>query len=175
MKKNVIQTRFFKLVKKSWLLFLILMPTIIWYIIFKYVPMGGASLAFKTFRYDCGVLGSPWCGFENFKLMFHEKVFWQAFKNTLIFGFGKIVFQFPIPIIIAILINEIKNEKSKKFFQTVFTFSHFISWVVLASIFSIIFSSNGALNQFIVQMGGEPWLPMLNPDTFRPFVWISNS
>lgn len=87
--------------------------------------MGGASLAFKTFRYDCGVLGSPWCGFENFKLMFHEKAFWQAFKNTLIFGFGKIVFQFPIPIIIAILINEIKNEKSKKFFQTVFTFQRY--------------------------------------------------
>ena len=63
--------------------------------------MGGASLAFKTFRYDCGVLGSPWCGFE------------------------KIVFQFPIPIIIAILINEIKNEKSKKFFQTVFTFQRY--------------------------------------------------
>ena len=151
-----------------------LLPAIIWYIIFCYLPMGGTVLAFKNYRYDMGVFGSPWCGLENFRTMFNERAFIQAFKNTLIFSGGKLIFHFPIPIIIAILLNEIRSEKTKRFFQTVFTFPHFISWVVLASIFTNLFSSNGLVNQMLMSKGFAQFSPLMSPNMFRPFIWLSN-
>lgn len=151
-----------------------ILPAIIWYILFCYLPMGGAILAFKEYRYDMGILGSPWCGLENFKMMFNDRAFLQALKNTLIFSAGKLLFHFPIPIITAILLNEIKNQKIKKFFQTVFTFPHFISWVVLASIFMNLFSSSGVINQILLSLGFEQFSPLISSTLFRPFIWISN-
>ena len=163
-----------KHIKNNWILYFMLLPAIIWYILFKYLPMGGTILAFKTYRYDMGVLRSPWCGLENFRDMFRDKAFIQAFKNTLIFSFGKLIFHFPVPIIIAVLLNEMRNEKAKKFFQTVFTFPHFISWVVLSSIFINLFSSTGVINQFLVSKGYEQFSPLISSNGFRPFVWLSN-
>lgn len=161
-------------IKSNWILYLMLLPAIIWYIIFCYLPMGGTVLAFKNYRYDMGVFGSPWCGLENFRTMFNERAFIQAFKNTLIFSGGKLIFHFPIPIIIAILLNEIRSEKTKRFFQTVFTFPHFISWVVLASIFTNLFSSNGLVNQMLMSKGFAQFSPLMSPNMFRPFIWLSN-
>jgi len=163
-----------KEIKKNQLLYLMIAPAIVWYVIFKYLPMGGIILAFKEYRYDMGVLNSPWCGLEHFKYMFNDKGFIQAFKNTLIISFGRIIFQFPVPITIAILLNEIKNKKSKRFFQTVFTFPHFISWVVLSSVFVNLFSSSGVLNHFLISRGLEQFSPFISVNQFRPFIWLSN-
>ena len=156
------------------LLIAMILPAIIWYIIFCYVPMGGIVLAFKNYRYDMGIFGSPWVGLDNFRQMFKDRAFIQAFKNTLIFSGGKLIFHFPIPIIIAILLNEVKNARFKKFFQTIFTLPHFISWVVLANILMNLFSSGGLVNQILSKMHIPPFSPTVTPHMFRPFIWTSN-
>ena len=131
-----------KQLKNDWMLYALLLPVLLWYIIFCYLPMGGITLAFRNYRYDMGLWHSPWVGLLHFKTMFQDAEFWRAFSNTLIFSFGKLLFHFPIPIIVAILLNEIRHPRVKKFFQTVFTFPHFISWVVLSGILINMFASN---------------------------------
>ena len=84
-----------------------LLPVVAWYAIFAYAPMYGITLAFKTFHYGKGILGSPWIGFQNFIDLMSDTGFWSAFKNTIIISFGKLLFHFPTPIILAILLNEL--------------------------------------------------------------------
>ena len=157
------------------LLYLMLLPALLWYIIFCYLPMGGIVLAFKTYRYDMGVFASPWCGLEHFQTMFRDRDFWNAFQNTLIISFGKLIFQFPVPIVVAILLNELGNGKAKRFFQTVFTFPHFISWVVLASIFMNLFARSGIINQTLAMLDLPQFSPLSSVALFRPFLWASNT
>ena len=163
-----------KQLKNDWMLYALLLPVLLWYIIFCYLPMGGITLAFRNYRYDMGLWHSPWVGLLHFKTMFQDAEFWRAFSNTLIFSFGKLLFHFPIPIIVAILLNEIRHPRVKKFFQTVFTFPHFISWVVLSGILINMFASNGIINQLLGQMGFEQIAPLMSLSAFRPFIWISN-
>ncbi len=163
-----------KRVKNDWMLYAMLFPVILWYLVFCYLPMGGVTLAFKNYQYNGGILGSPWIGFEHFRTMGGDKEFWRAFVNTLIFSFGKLVFHFPVPIIFAILLNEIRHPRLKKLFQTVFTFPHFISWVILSGILINMFASNGVINQMLGAMGMEQVSPLVSNTSFRPFIWISN-
>jgi putative aldouronate transport system permease protein len=163
-----------KQLKNDWMLYVLLLPTLLWYIAFCYLPMGGITLAFKNFRYDVGMWGSPWVGMKHFQTMFKDAEFWRAFKNTLIFSLGKLVFHFPIPIIIAILLNELTHPRVKKFFQTVFTFPHFISWVVLSGILINLFSSSGIVNQILAMFGLPEVSPLVSEDSFRSFIWVSN-
>ncbi len=163
-----------KCLKRDWMLYLLILPVLAWYIMFAYVPMSGVMLAFKEFRYDMGIYMSPWVGFEHFEKMFEDADFWNAVKNTLIFSFGRILFHFPVPIIVAILLNEIRHPRLKKFYQTVFTFPHFISWVVLSGILINMFASNGIINQVFAVLGIDPVSPFLSSDTFRQSIWISN-
>lgn len=163
-----------KKLKNDWILYVLISVVILWYIMFCYIPMGGISLAFKQFRYDMGLWNSPWVGFENFVTMFEDPEFWRAFKNTLVFSLGKLVFHFPTPIILAVLLNEITRPRLKKFYQTVFTFPHFISWVVLAGVLTNMFASNGIINQVLGVLGLESVAPLVSETAFRPFIWISN-
>ncbi|MFI3200116.1 MAG: ABC transporter permease subunit [Eubacteriales bacterium] len=160
--------------KSDWMLYAMILPIIAWYIIFAFLPMGGLTLAFRQFRYDTGIWSSPIVGFDHFEAMFSDKDFWNAFKNTLIFSFGKLAFHFPCAIIVAILLNEMANVKAKKFFQTVITFPHFISWVVLSGILINMFSSSGTINQVLSILGMQNISPLLESSSFRPFIWISN-
>lgn len=161
-------------IKNDWLLYVMLLPILVWYFIFCYLPIGGISLAFKEYQYNLGIWKSPWVGFQHFKTMMADRDFRQAFINTIILSGGRIIFQFPIPIIVAVLLNEIRHARVKKLFQTVFTFPHFISWVVLSGILLNMFSSSGIVNQILPKMGLEKMFPLISPDGFRPFIWISN-
>lgn len=163
-----------KVFMRHWQLYVLLLPALLWYLIFCYLPIGGVSLAFKYFRFDKGILLSPWVGFDHFKAMFADADFWRAFKNTLIFSGGRLLFHFPFPIIIAILMNELSNKTVTKVFQTVFTFPHFISWVVLSGILINMFSSNGIVNQLAAGIGLPEISPLASVAGFRPFIWISN-
>lgn len=160
--------------RNDWMLYALLLPVLVWYIVFCYLPMGGITLAFRNYRYDMGLWQSPWVGFTHFANMFKDAEFWRAFKNTLIFSFGKLLFHFPVPIIVAILLNEIRHPRVKKFFQTVFTFPHFISWVVLSGILINMFASNGIINQVLGMLGLGQVAPLMSLSSFRPFIWISN-
>ena len=168
------RTQLAKRIKNDRLLYLMLIPVLVWYIIFCYLPMGGITLAFKNYRYDVGLWHSPWVGLDHFKTMFSDTEFWQALKNTLVFSLGKLLLHFPVPILVAILLNEVKHPRAKKFFQTVFTFPHFISWVVLSGILINMFASNGIINQVFGMLGFGQVAPLMGLTTFRPFIWISN-
>ena len=165
--------RKWKQIRSDKLLYLLLLPVIAWYLIFAYLPMGGLSLAFKSFRYDMGLWGSPWIGFEHFSKMFEDKDFWHALKNPLVFAAGKICILFPMPVLLAVLLNEMRANKTKKFFQTVFTFPHFITWVVLAGILINMFGSNGMVNASLSALGLQKISPLSDSSMFRPFIWLS--
>lgn len=168
------QKRFVKRIQNNALLYVMLVPVLAWYIIFCYFPMAGITLAFKEYRFDGGLWNSPWIGLDHFIKMLSDVNFLIAVKNTLIFSLGGIVLQMPCAIILAILINEVKGKRGKKFFQTVITFPHFISWVVLAGILTNLFGSSGIINQLLNAVGFSPVSPLTEPGAFRAFVWGSN-
>lgn len=162
-----------KQIKSDKMLYLLLLPVVIWYIIFAYLPMGGLTLAFKTYRFDEGLWTSPWVGFEHFTKMFSDAEFWNAFRNTLIFAFGKICFLFPLPIIFSVILNELSSKRTTKFFQTVFTFPHFITWVVLSGILINFFGNSGLVNGALTSFGFSAISPLSTSTMFRPFIWLS--
>lgn len=164
-----------KKLRNDWMLYMLIIPVLAWYLIFCYLPIaGGLSLSVREFRYDQGIWSSPFVGFEHFREMLFDRDFLRATKNTVIISLGRIAFQMPCAILVAIFLNEIRSSKLKRTFQTVITFPHFISWVVLAGILSNIFGSSGVVNQILSIFGMENISPITSAATFRPFIWLSN-
>ena len=162
-----------KLFRSKYLMIMIL-PAVVFYIIFNYVPMYGIIMAFKAFSPKAGIIGSPWNGFDNFIYIFREDAFWTAFKNTLIIGSVKIVISFVGAITIALLLNEIRMRRVKKTVQTIVTFPHFLSWVVVAGFVYTIFSSTGIVNSIILATGGESVKFLLDTKFFFGIVFFSD-
>ena len=165
--KNAIEKEkpFFLRVKKQKLLLLMLLPGMIWYLLFKYLPMLGLGLAFTDYGFRANV---SFIGLDNFKRLFTSSIFWSAFRNTLLLSFYNIVFYFPVPLIVALLINELKSFKLKKGIQFLIYIPYFFSWVVVGTIFvNLLSPSSGPVNAIIKAMGGEPIYFMASPDYFR--------
>lgn len=157
--------------KKHRYLFLLLLPVLAYYIIFKYVPMYGAIIAFKNYYPRVGVFGSEWVGLEHFEKLFTGYYFPDVFRNTLIISFSRLIFGFPMPIILCLLLNEVKSLKLKKTIQTISYLPHFIGWVVLAGIVQEVFSpSRGIINYIIQAFGGEPIFFLGSTEWFRDVV-----
>lgn len=151
-------------------LMLLLIPSVVVLIIFKYVPMYGVTIAFKNFKLRQGILGSPWVGFEVFEKVFSMPVFWTAFKNTAILGVMNLIVGFPLPIILALLLNEIHNERYKKVLQTLSYLPHFVSWITLSGLFIQLLSpSTGPVASLFRLFGAEPYYFMGEVKTFR---WV---
>ncbi|HBE87409.1 MAG TPA: sugar ABC transporter permease, partial [Lachnoclostridium sp.] len=127
---NSLSNRIRKDLQRNWTLYLLVLPVLIYYAVFMYKPMYGAIIAFKDFTPAKGVFGSEWVGFENFTRFFTSPYFGRLLKNTLLLSIYSIIFGFPAPIILALLLNEVKNAKFKKFSQTITYLPHFISLVV---------------------------------------------
>lgn len=147
-----------KLGAKMWrskYLMLMILPAIVFYIIFNYIPMYGVLMAFKNFKPKLGIWASPWNGVDNFIKVFEEPKFWLAFRNTVIIGSVKIIISFVAAIAIALLLNELRMRRVKKTVQTIVTFPHFLSWVVVAGFVFSLFSYNGAVNSLIAAVGGS--------------------
>ena len=150
-------TRFVRAITKYWQLYLLFLPVLAWYIVFCYAPMGGISIAFRKFSVIRGIAGSPWVGWANFEQMFAAPMFWRAFRNTLIISFQNLVIGFPIPIIFALLVNEIRHAGFKKAVQTISYLPHFISWSVVGGLVYMLLSLNtGTVNNVIAALGGTP-------------------
>ena len=143
-----------KILRSKYLIMMII-PAIVFYVIFCYVPMYGILMAFKDFKPKLGIMGSPWNGVDNFIKVFEEPKFWLAFRNTLIIGSIKIVISFLGAVTIALLLNELRMIKTKKTIQTIVTFPHFLSWVVVSGFIFSLFAYNGAVNSLISAMGGN--------------------
>lgn len=141
---------------RYWEIYLLFLPVLAWYIVFCYVPMGGLVIAFKDFSPLRGILDSPWVGWENFGKMFAMPSFLVAIKNTLIISLLNLVIVFPVPILFAILLNELRWPRFKKAVQTVSYLPHFISWSVVASLVYMLLAPNtGVINHLIELLGGE--------------------
>lgn len=161
-------------IRKDWDLYLALLPGIAFLIVFKYTPMYGILIAFKDFNIFEGMAASPWVGMHNFDRLFHSPDFLVVFKNTLIISVYKIVFLFPLPIVIAILMNEIKNMIFKRTVQTIIYLPHFLSWVIVSGLFIDLLSVNGGLvNRFIEALGGHPIKFFLDNSVFRSVIITS--
>lgn len=157
-------------------IYLLILPGMLFFLIFSYTPMYGIILAFKKFMYNKGIGGSPWVGLTNFTALFKNADFWRAVKNTLIISFGKIIIGFPVPIILALMLNELRSLKFKKATQTVLYLPHFISWVIMAGLIYNMFSvTNGAVGKVLKSwFDMEPTRILGNPAYFRTLVYLSN-
>ncbi|GGF99152.1 sugar ABC transporter permease [Paenibacillus albidus] len=161
-------------IKRDYELYLFLLPIIVVYLLFKYYPMYGIQIAFKDFSASRGIWGSEWVGFKHFVDFFNDYNFWPIIKNTVILSFSSLVFSFPVPIIIAIMLNQMLAKRYKKFVQTVIYAPHFISTVVLVGMLNVFLSPNsGIVNHVISWFGGEPILFMADEGWFRPLYILS--
>lgn len=141
---------------RNWQLHLMMLPGMVFIIIFKYMPLGGITIAFKEFLPGKGIWGSPWVGMENFEYMMSlpdtKRVLW----NTLFIAAAKIIVNFPVPILVSILLNEVRSQKYKRTVQTIIYLPYFISWVILAGIIQDLFARDGIINQFLSLFGMSP-------------------
>lgn len=173
--------RFFKeslfikdIVKDRWL-YLILLPGVLYFIIFKYVPMFGLVMAFEDYKPHLGFMNSPWVGMKHFERFFSEPQFWMLFRNTILLAIYNLVFFFPLPIVLALMLNEVRIGIFKRFAQTLLYLPHFVSWVVAVGIFYVLFTTEGGVvNELIQKIGIEKIPFMLSEDWFRPMI-ISQS
>ncbi|WP_052487828.1 ABC transporter permease [Gordoniibacillus kamchatkensis] len=154
--------------RRFWPYYVLLLPGIVFFILFKYVPMGGIIIAFKEYKLGQGILGSDWAGLKWFRILFGDSGFWIAFRNTIIISFYKLIFGFPAPIVLAIMLNEVANGWFKRTIQTIVYFPHFLSWVVLGGILITILSPTTGL----VSWFGAKGSPLASPEHFRSLlVW----
>ncbi len=174
MKTKSFRLRFKKDLQQNWTLYLLIFPVIIYYFIFHYRPMGGAIIAFKDYVPKKGIWGSNWVGFKHFINFFKSNFFFRIFKNTVVINVSTLIFGFPAPIILALLINEIKRKNFKKTVQTITYLPHFISLVVVAGLIKDFTADYGIINDIIAFFGGERRTLLNFPHLFVPIYVISD-
>lgn len=162
-----------KSIKSNRMLLFMMIPGVVYFVVFCYGPMYGVVLAFKEFRITDGILGSPWAGFQYFEQAFKDPYFWKTVFNTLIISFAKLIVGFPAPIIFAILINELIHPRFKKVVQTFAYLPHFMSWVILGGIFFSLLSINGPINSILEFFGMEKVMFMGSKEHFRGILVLS--
>ncbi|MBP3644853.1 MAG: sugar ABC transporter permease [Clostridia bacterium] len=156
-------------------LYLLLSFTLIYFIIFKYAPMYGVQLAFKKFTYRRGITGSEWIGWKNFQDLFRSQQFTRTIGNTVAISLGRLFFTFFIPIIVAVLLNEIRCSAFKRVVQTFMYLPHFLSWVIISGIaYSLLSVNGGFINKLLLAAGGQSVNFLLEPECFRPILYISS-
>lgn len=155
-------------------IYIMAIPVLAYYLLFCYQPMYGAIIAFKEFSPGKGIMGSPWVGLQQFKDFFTGFYFWRVLRNTLVINIYDLVFGFPAPIILALLLNEIRKNKFKRLVQTVTYLPHFISIMVICGLIIDFTNSNGLVNDIIVFFGGARSSLLLNPKLFRTIFVSTN-
>jgi putative aldouronate transport system permease protein len=160
--------------RQRWLYFLML-PTLIYFAIFKYGPLWNAQIAFKDFKPLLGVMGSPWVGFKHFETFINSFYFTELMTNTIIFSVAKLILGLPLAVICAIALHETWFLRFRTFVQTMIYLPHFLSWVIMFGVMLVILSpGNGLLNSVIEKFGGEPIPFLTSPDHFRWVVILSD-
>ncbi|MBQ8814253.1 MAG: sugar ABC transporter permease [Lachnospiraceae bacterium] len=164
----------FKAIWKNKTVYMVMFPALLWYLLFVYVPMGGLSLAFKDYKANLGILGSPWVGLENFQNVFKDVAFWESVLRTLKVNILRLLITFPVPIMIALLFNELRMNRYKKVLQIVFTFPHFLSWIIIAGVLKNILAYDGFINNLIKLCGGEIISFLGSKKLFQPMLYITD-
>lgn len=166
---------FFSNMRKHYQLYLLVLPGFLFLIAFRLIPAFGSIIAWQDFNIFKGVLNSDFVGWKNFRDMVNYNFFNRIFRNSLIIGFQRVLFAFPVPILLALLLNEVRSKGYQRLIQTVSYFPHFLSWVIVSQIFLNLLSPDGGLiNVFREKfLGLDPKYFMINPRYFRPVVIIS--
>ncbi|MDF2923826.1 MAG: protein lplB [Paenibacillaceae bacterium] len=155
--------RMLKKLKQDKSLYGMLVPVIAFYLLFKYSPMVGEMIAFKNYRFVDGIFGSEWVGFKHFRMLFESPDFWRVLRNTLLLNIYNLALGFPVPVLLALLLNEVRVEGYKRLVQNLLYIPHFISWVVLGGILIALLSpSTGVVNLILKAIGLEPIYFMAN-------------
>lgn len=160
---------------KSRAIYGLMLPGLVWFVLFAYGPMSGLLLAFKTYSAKGGIWGSPWCGWENFMYVFRDAAFLRSVFTTLRINVGRLLFQFPVPIVLALLLNECAGKRYKKAAQTIFTFPYFLSWVIVASLITNTLSMDGLLNGVLTALGLDKVNFLGSGKLFAPILYITES
>lgn len=149
------------------MIYLMLLPIVLYYALFYYAPMYGIQIAFKNFSPGRGILHSPWVGLEHFKAFWDSYYFGRIIRNTLLISFYDLLFAFPAPIVLALLFNELRSTRFKRLVQSITYLPHFISIVVVVGLLLDFLSSDGLVNQWIEMLGGETIPFLQSPSWFR--------
>jgi len=156
-------------------LYILMLPTLVYFVIFKYGPLWNAQIAFKDFKPLLGVLGSPWVGFKHFEIFINSFYFADLIRNTLIFSLAKLILGLPIAVICALAMHETWFLRFRTFVQTMIYLPHFLSWVIMYGVLLVLLSpGNGLLNAIIERFGGEPIPFLASSDAFRWVVILSD-
>ena len=153
-------------IRKNWRLYLLLLIPVIYYIIFRYLPMAGSIIAFRKYRSGGNIFGVEWSGLKYFRQFIHDQSFWRAFGNTLRLNIVYLLFRFPLVLTFALLLNEIRNVHWKKFVQTVSYLPHFISMVIVAGMVRELLSASGPINALLQKIGFSGISFMALPEWF---------
>ena len=160
-------------IKKEWRLYTFLLIPIIYFVIFKYLPMFGNIIAFRKYSGGTNIFGDKWVGLRYFKQFFSDASFWRAFRNTLTLSVSYLAIRFPITLIFALLINEIRNVKAKKIVQTVSYLPHFISMVIVAGMIKEVVSLKGPINNILAMLGMER-ISFIQEASWFPTIYITS-
>ncbi|WP_035185858.1 ABC transporter permease [Alteribacter aurantiacus] len=156
---------------RNWQIYSMILPGIIFFIVFKYVPLGGIVIAFQNYNVFQGIQGSPWVGLDHFVNLFTYPDFLRILRNTILIALYQLIFGFPAPIILALLLNELRLMFVKRTLQTVLYLPHFLSWVIVGGLVITFLSPNsGIINEIIRTFGGDPIYFMQHPEYFRTIV-----
>ena len=157
-----------RLYRNKWL-YLMVLPGLLYFLVFKYIPMYGVIISFQDYKPFKGISGSEWVGFKHFERLFTEPDFLNILFNTLILFGLNLLFFFPIPILLALMLNEVRITFFKRFFQTLIYLPHFMSWVIIVSIGYVMLTMDGGIiNELIAKLGFEKVNFLLSPEWFRP-------
>lgn len=173
MEKKSLRERIVRDFKKNKQKYLIILPVLIYFILFHYKPMYGLIIAFKRFKPTLGIWDSQWVGLQNFVRFFKDVYFFRLIRNTFTISFLSLIFSFPMPILLALLLNEVKNMKFKKTVQTITYMPHFIAMVVLCGMVTSFCQTNGLINNIIEFLGGTRTNLLLKKEYFYPIYIIS--
>lgn len=172
--KRSSRSRTWTAIHKDWDLYLMLVPGLLFLFLLKYTPMYGLVIAFQDFSIFRGVGDSPWVGWKHFERLFVNDQFLNVLGNTLIISLYKLIFLFPAPIILAILLNELRKIVFKRIIQSVIYLPHFISWVIISGLFINLLSLNdGIVNTVIERLGGEKVAFFMDQSVFRPLLVVT--
>lgn len=162
-----------KSIRRNWLLYVFLVPSLAYILLFHYGPMYGLQIAFQDYSPAKGFSGSPWVGFKWFVTFFKTPRFWEIMKNTLFLSIYYLVFSFPLPILLAIILNNVKSQKWKKFAQTITYMPHFVSVVVLVGMMSVFFSPrSGFINTLLGYLGGSGDTYFMGSAEYFPHLYV---
>jgi putative aldouronate transport system permease protein len=165
--KHTAITKLAKDLARNKIIYLMLLPVVLYYAIFLYGPMYGLQIAFKSFNPVKGIWGSEWVGFKHFVSFYQSYFFWRLIRNTVLINFYEVLFGFPAPIVLALLLNEIRHRLFKNMVQSVTYLPHFISMVVVAGMMVDFLSRDGLVNQILALFGADPVTFLLRPEWFR--------